>query len=74
MSLPFDGFKAAQTGLVDMGNISFYNNAGLQFVRAGAGRAGAWRSRWSSTIIRRCDSCSCGPRASCALKRIHMRG
>ncbi len=25
MSLPFDGFKAAQTGLVDMGNISFYN-------------------------------------------------
>src|ERR1041384_1010322 len=28
MSLPFDGFKAAQTGLVDMGNISFYNNSG----------------------------------------------
>ncbi len=28
MSLPFDGFKAAQTGLVDMGNISFYNNTG----------------------------------------------
>jgi len=27
MSLPFDGFKAAQTGLVDMGNISFYNNS-----------------------------------------------
>jgi hypothetical protein len=25
MSLPFDGFKAAQTGLVDMGNISFYD-------------------------------------------------
>jgi len=25
MSLPFDGFKAAQTGLVDMGNISFCN-------------------------------------------------
>jgi T5SS/PEP-CTERM-associated repeat protein len=25
MSLPFNGFKAAQTGLVDMGNISFYN-------------------------------------------------
>src|ERR1700754_1042753 len=28
MSLPFDGFKAAQTGLVDMGNISFYDNSG----------------------------------------------
>ena len=28
MSLPFDGFKAAQTGLVDMGNISFYNIGG----------------------------------------------
>src|SRR4029453_14487196 len=27
MSLPFDGFKAAQTGLVDMGNISFYNTS-----------------------------------------------
>ncbi len=26
MSLPFDGFKAAQTGLVDMGNISFSDN------------------------------------------------
>jgi T5SS/PEP-CTERM-associated repeat protein len=25
MSLPFNGFKAAQTGLVDMGNISFYD-------------------------------------------------
>ena len=25
MSLPFDGFKAGQTGLVDMGNISFDN-------------------------------------------------
>ena len=25
MSLPFNGFKAAQSGLVDMGNISFYN-------------------------------------------------
>ena len=39
MSLPFDGFKAAQTGLVDMGNISFYNtgaDADLQSVRAGA--------------------------------------
>src|SRR5262245_47922301 len=28
MSLPFNGFKAAQTGLVDMGNISFYDNSG----------------------------------------------
>jgi hypothetical protein len=28
MSLPFDGFKAAQTGLVDMGNISFYDISG----------------------------------------------
>ncbi|GEP58585.1 beta strand repeat-containing protein [Reyranella soli] len=28
MSLPFDGFKAAQTGLVDMGVISFYDNVG----------------------------------------------
>lgn len=28
MSLPFDGFKAAQTGLVDMGVISFYDNSG----------------------------------------------
>jgi T5SS/PEP-CTERM-associated repeat protein len=28
MSLPFDGFKAAQTGLVDMGNISFYDTSG----------------------------------------------
>ena len=28
MSLPFDGFKAAQTGLVDMGNISVYDTAG----------------------------------------------
>lgn len=27
MSLPFDGFKAAQTGLVDMGVISFYDNS-----------------------------------------------
>lgn len=26
MSLPFDGLKAARTGLVDMGNISFYDN------------------------------------------------
>ena len=25
MSSPYDGFKPAQTGLVDMGNISFYN-------------------------------------------------
>ena len=28
MSLPFDGFKAAQTGLVDMGVISFYDTSG----------------------------------------------
>ena len=26
MSWPFNGFKAAQTGLVDMGDISFYNH------------------------------------------------
>ena len=39
MSLPFDGFKAAQTGLVDMGNISFYNTGATPIFnpsRAGA--------------------------------------
>ena len=39
MSLPFDGFKAAQTGLVDMGNISFYNNSLPR-----SSMSGSWRS------------------------------